>query len=113
MADFPIGVAVSAGNETSDILNNDETDAAQRTVIEAHFDQLTAGNIMKMSYLYPAQDTYYFTDADTLLEYADDNGTAPMPTHWCGGRPYQSALFVTYKMSDRLSIFFNATKKYR
>ena len=74
LADFPIGVAVSAGNETSSILNDDETGVAQRTVIEAHFDQLTAGNIMKMSYLHPAQDTYYFTEADALLEYADDNG---------------------------------------
>ena len=74
LADFPIGVAVSAGNETSSILNDDETGVAQRTIIEAHFDQLTAGNIMKMSYLHPTQDTYYFTEADALVEYAEDNG---------------------------------------
>lgn len=74
LADFPIGVAVSAANEPSSIMQDDEAGVAQRAIIEAHFDQLTAGNIMKMSYLHPAQDTYFFDDADALLDYADDNG---------------------------------------
>jgi endo-1,4-beta-xylanase len=71
LADFPIGIAVSAGNENNSILRNDG--GADRAVIEQHFDQLTAGNIMKMSYLHPSENTYAFEQADALVNYALDN----------------------------------------
>lgn len=74
LADFPIGVAVSAADEPSSILKDDAAGAAQRQIIETHFNQLTAGNIMKMSYLHPTRETYNFTEADRLLNYASDNG---------------------------------------
>src|SRR5690606_24785711 len=67
LADFPIGVAVSAADEPSSILKDDAAGAAQRQIIETHFNQLTAGNIMKMSYLHPTRETYNFTEADRLL----------------------------------------------
>src|SRR5690606_6071089 len=57
LADFPIGVAVSAADEPSSILKDDAAGAAQRQIIETHFNQLTAGNIMKMSYLHPTRET--------------------------------------------------------
>lgn len=73
LADFPIGVAVSAGNETYSVLRDNVNGAAQRAIIEQHFDQMTAGNIMKMSYLHPGIDTFTFDQADALLEYATEN----------------------------------------
>lgn len=73
LADFPVGVAVSAGTETYSILRDNANATAQRTIIEQHFDQITAGNIMKMSYLHPGIDTFAFTQADELLNYATDN----------------------------------------
>src|SRR5690554_2041199 len=52
---FPVGVAISAANEPYSIFNNSDVhdDAAERRdLIPEHFNQLTAGNIMKMSYMY-------------------------------------------------------------
>jgi endo-1,4-beta-xylanase len=69
-APFPVGVAVSAGSERDSLLSV----TAQQTVVKRHFSQLTAGNIMKMSYLHPSQDSYTFAQADELLKFATDNG---------------------------------------
>lgn len=69
-APFPIGVAVSAGNERASLLST----PAQQAVVTKHFSQLTAGNIMKMSYLHPEPDTYTFGQADALVKFALDNG---------------------------------------
>lgn len=41
--------------------------------IEQHFDQVTPGNIMKMSYLHPSENTYTFEHADELVGYALSN----------------------------------------
>ncbi len=76
LADFPIGMAVSAGNEGRSIFRGGaqaERSAAERAVIEQHFDQLTAGNIMKMSYLHNNWQTFTYTQADQLVNYASDN----------------------------------------
>ncbi|WP_341938359.1 endo-1,4-beta-xylanase [Marinimicrobium sp. C2-29] len=73
LADFPVGVAVSAAGESYSIFNH--SDATQRqNVITEHFSELTAGNIMKMSYLHPQEDTFTFGDADELVGFADTNG---------------------------------------
>src|SRR5690606_23132050 len=60
LADFPVGVAVSAGNEQFSILKQNDNGEAQREVVETHFSEMVAGNIMKMSYLHPQEDTYTF-----------------------------------------------------
>ena len=73
LANFPIGVAVNAGSETNSLLNS-STSAQQQAIVLAHFNQLTAGNIMKMSYLHPAENTYNFVQADALLAFAQANG---------------------------------------
>src|SRR5690606_1897050 len=70
LVDFPVGVAVNAGNETNSIFLENNAGIAQRAIIEQHFDQITAGNIMKMSYLHPDIDTFAWTQADALLDYA-------------------------------------------
>ena len=71
LAGFPIGVAVSAGSETNSIFRNDG--GIDRTLIQQHFSQLTAGNIMKMSYLHPSENTYTFEHADQLVNFAIEN----------------------------------------
>lgn len=73
LADFPVGVAVSAANEPFSIFN--DTDGGdRRDVIVRHFSEMTAGNIMKMSYLHPQEETYTFDDADQLVNFAKSNG---------------------------------------
>lgn len=70
LADFPIGVAVSAGNESRSFLTIPEKEVS----IKQHFNQLTAGNIMKMSYLHPSENTYSFGQADAMVDWAVSNG---------------------------------------
>jgi len=71
LAIFPVGAAVSnTDSQTYNILTN----AAEKTVVEKHFDQMTAGNIMKMSYLQPTQGNFTFTDADAFVDYAKSKG---------------------------------------
>ncbi len=67
---MPIGVAVNAADEAYNI--SDST--AQQRVVTHHFNQLTAGNIMKMSYLHPSENSFTYTDADALITFASDNG---------------------------------------
>ncbi len=45
----------------------------QNTVVN-EFSQITAENIMKMSYMHPAEDTYSFAQADQLVDWATTNG---------------------------------------
>ncbi|WP_347332596.1 endo-1,4-beta-xylanase [Marinimicrobium locisalis] len=73
LADFPVGVAVSAAYESYSIFNHDDA-AARQDVIVNHFDQLTAGNIMKMSYLHPEENRYEFENANQFVNFAQTNG---------------------------------------
>ncbi|GGY77488.1 hypothetical protein GCM10011613_22560 [Cellvibrio zantedeschiae] len=71
LATFPIGVSVS---NTDAPAYNILTNTAEQTVVEKHFNQMTAGNIMKVSYLHPnntgnASD-FTFTNADAFVDYA-------------------------------------------
>lgn len=67
-ADFTIGVAVS--NNDAPNSYNILTSAKEKAVVEKHFEQMTAGNIMKMSYLQPTQGTFTFNNADAFVDYA-------------------------------------------
>lgn len=66
-ASFPIGAAVS---NTDSPAYNVLTNAFEKAVVEKHFDEMTAGNIMKMSYLQPTQGNFSFTNADAFVDYA-------------------------------------------
>jgi len=72
LADFPIGVAVRAGSEANSILASSQ----QKSVLFQHFDQLTAENIMKMSYIHPSETTFSFANADALVDFARQNGVS-------------------------------------
>ena len=70
LAEFPIGAAVTNNDGPSfNILTN----ASEQALVEKHFNEMTAGNIMKMSYLQPSQDNFTFTNADAFVDYAKDN----------------------------------------
>lgn len=66
---FNIGVAVPAGGFSNSIINRPEV----QTVIEQHFNQLSAENIMKPTYLQPTRGEFFYDDADELVKYAKDN----------------------------------------
>jgi endo-1,4-beta-xylanase len=70
LASFPVGVAVAAGTENKSIIST----VAAQDVVKQHFSQVTAGNLMKMSYLHPSADTFTFNDADELVKFAADAG---------------------------------------
>lgn len=73
LASFPIGVAVS---NTDSPGSNILTSVPEQTVAEKHFSQMTAGNIMKMSYMHPSLNTFTFTDADAFVAYAKSKNIA-------------------------------------
>lgn len=68
--DMPIGVAVPAGNSSISPLTN----LPRQEVVTQHFNQLTAENIMKPSYLQPTQGNFFWTEADALIDFAEANG---------------------------------------
>jgi endo-1,4-beta-xylanase len=72
LAAFPVGVAVGGGNEDRSLPRTPD----QQTIVKKHFSQITAGNIMKMSYLHPQAGTYTYAQADELVNYAGANGIA-------------------------------------
>ena len=50
LAEFPVGVAVPAGDRPNSLLESPDRQA----LVQRHFDSITAENIMKMAYLHPA-----------------------------------------------------------
>lgn len=70
LATFPIGVGVDGGYEAHSLPST----PAEQKIVEKHFSQVTPGNIMKMSYLHPNQNTYDFAQADELVNYAAAHG---------------------------------------
>jgi endo-1,4-beta-xylanase len=73
LASFPIGVAVNAGYENNSIIRS-STASQQQAVVFPNFGQMTAGNIMKMSYLHPTETSFTFGQADELISFASSNG---------------------------------------
>jgi endo-1,4-beta-xylanase len=59
---FPIGVAITPSN-----LN---LGSGERGIIDAEFNSLTAENAMKMGPLHPQENTYYWSDADKIVNFA-------------------------------------------
>jgi endo-1,4-beta-xylanase len=61
---FPIGCSVMPSSLTSD----------ESPLIMKEFNSLTAENVMKMGPLHPAERTYYWIDADKIVDFAQANG---------------------------------------
>lgn len=69
-AGIPIGAAVPAGRAANSVLKSE----ARQAIVDRHFSQITAENIMKPSYLHPAAGTFFFGHADALVDYAASRG---------------------------------------
>jgi len=65
LARFPIGMEVSAADQERSIF----TYPSQLPTINKHFNSLVAGVIMKMSFLHPQENTFFYDDADRLQQY--------------------------------------------
>lgn len=63
---FRFGAAISAGQ----MRNN----AAYRGVVTREFNSITTENAMKMHFIHPSENTYNWTDADFLVDFAVQNG---------------------------------------
>lgn len=70
LAGFPFGVAVPAGPAGNSLLDSPE----RQSLVNRHFDSLTAENIMKMRYLQPEPGNFVFEHADALVDYAQQQG---------------------------------------
>ena len=72
LASFPLGVAVSNTDKPNyNILSS----SAEQQLVDTHFSQMTAVNIMKVRYLHPNNDSnsasdFTFTNADAFVDYA-------------------------------------------
>ncbi|GLS91757.1 hypothetical protein GCM10007916_28270 [Psychromonas marina] len=69
LAAFPIGVATAAGDDPKSILKSDKV----QELVKQHFNQITAENIMKPQYLQPTEGSFYFEQADALIDFAESN----------------------------------------
>ena len=67
---FPIGVALSY----EQIASNTNSMINYREVMNNEFNSLTFGNEMKMYNMFPAPDTYDWSDGDDLVAYAQEHG---------------------------------------
>ncbi|TKC06810.1 endo-1,4-beta-xylanase [Pedobacter polaris] len=63
---FPVGAALNVGS----LKNNTN----YRNLVIKEFNSVTAENAMKMNALHPSIDTYNWTDADYLVDFAKTNG---------------------------------------
>ena len=61
-----VGVAVPAGRSRNSVLGS----IARQTIVERHFGQITAENIMKPIRVHPSENTFFFDHADALVDYA-------------------------------------------
>lgn len=69
-SDFPVGIAVSnTDSPTYNLLTN----ADEQGVATRHFNQMTAGNIMKMSYLQPSEGNFTVVNANAFIDFAAEH----------------------------------------
>jgi len=61
---FPIGVAVAPNNLVGE----------QAEMIKKNFNSLTPENVMKPALIHPAENKYFWDDADKIVEFAQANG---------------------------------------
>ena len=65
MVPFPMGAAVA--------INLVKNNAKYSGIVTKEFNSITAENAMKFSGLHPAENTFFWTDADYLVAYAQTN----------------------------------------
>lgn len=63
---FPMGAAVGIGRMKNNVKYSE--------VVSKEFNSITAENAMKFRALHPAENTFYWADADYLVDFAQKNG---------------------------------------
>ena len=106
LASFPIGVAVNAVFENNSIINS-STSAQQQAVVFPNFNQMTAGNIMKMSYLHPQENTFTYSQADDFVSFANANGIKVHGHTLIWHADYQVPAFMTNYTGDFAAMLKN------
>ena len=106
LASVPIGVAVNAGSENNSIINS-STSARQQAVVFPNFNQMTAGNIMKMGYLHPQENTFTFSQADDFVSFANANGIDVHGHTLIWHSDYQVPAFMTNYSGDFAAMLKN------
>ena len=106
LASFPIGVAVNAGFENNSIINS-STSAQQQAVVFPNFNQMTAGNIMKMGYLHPQENTFTFSQADEFVSFAHANAMDVHGHTLIWHADYQVPAFMTNYSGDFAAMLKN------
>ena len=106
VASFPIGVAVNAGFENNSIINS-STSSQQQAVVFPNFNQMTAGNIMKMGYLHPQENTFTFGQADDFVAFAHSNGINVHGHTLIWHADYQVPAFMTNYTGDFAAMLKN------
>jgi endo-1,4-beta-xylanase len=106
VATFPIGVAVNAGFENNSIINS-STSSQQQSVVFPNFNQMTAGNIMKMGYLHPQENTFTFGQADDFVSFAHANGIDVHGHTLIWHADYQVPAFMTSYTGDFAAMLKN------
>jgi len=106
LAGFPVGVAVNAGFENNSIINS-TTSAQQQAVVFPNFNQMTAGNIMKMGYLHPQENTFTFGQADDFVSFANANGIKVHGHTLIWHADYQVPAFMTNYTGDFAAMLKN------
>jgi endo-1,4-beta-xylanase len=106
VASFPIGVAVNAGFENNSIINS-STSSQQQSVVFPNFNQMTAGNIMKMGYLHPQENTFTFGQADDFVSFAHANGIDVHGHTLIWHADYQVPAFMTNYTGDFAAMLKN------
>ncbi len=106
LASFPIGVAVNAGFENNSIINS-STSSQQQAVVFPNFNQMTAGNIMKMGYLHPQESTFTFDQADQFVSFANANNIKVHGHTLIWHADYQFPSFMTNYSGDFAAMLKN------
>ncbi|MAW39816.1 MAG: 1,4-beta-xylanase [Kiritimatiellaceae bacterium] len=73
---FLIGVAVGSDDVGHPYRFPMKKNAKEWALIHKEFNSLTAENLMKMQYMHPKPDLYYFDDADEFIDEAERHGHA-------------------------------------
>jgi endo-1,4-beta-xylanase len=106
LASFPVGVAVNAGFENNSIISSG-TSAQQQAVVFPNFNQMTAGNIMKMGYLHPQENTFTFDQADQFISFANANNLKVHGHTLIWYADYQVPAFMTNYSGDFAAMLKN------
>ncbi|MDR9831212.1 endo-1,4-beta-xylanase [Vibrio sp. FNV 38] len=69
---YPIGTALPAGDAENSVHSRDDL----QHIVQQHFNQITAENIMKPQYLQPVEGEFFFEDADVLVGFAQEIGAS-------------------------------------